>query len=225
MEREFTMTTQIRMLNAEDIPLLQAMDTGIEGDYILRIAGNLMEGNNRLFGLFIDNSLVSFGGYSIFANHYAMLGRLRSDRRFMKNGYATQLMRHIRDAAFQLPQVQWVGANTQEDNDSACRVLEKIDFRPLTTLHGALTEDVEALTEGEAAWTELTDMNQKRNWLTHTYIQRNLIFPYECYYLFPSSPVLFPDAVLNEWNMYENSDQTRIVITKKDRKKHHYLHV
>src|SRR5699024_2111437 len=94
-----------------------------------------------------------------------------------------------------------------------------------TTLHGALTEDVEALTEGEAAWTELTDMNQKRNWLTHTYIQRNLIFPYECYYLFPSSPVLFPDAVLNEWNMYENSDQTRIVITKKDRKKHHYLHV
>lgn len=219
------MTTQIRMLNAEDIPLLQAMDTGIEGDYILRIAGNLMEGNNRLFGLFIDNSLVSFGGYSIFANHYAMLGRLRSDRRFMKNGYATELMRHIRDAAFRIPHIQWAGANTQENNLSARKVLEKINFHPLTTLHGALTDDVSVLEKDASPWMEITDLIKKHEWLARTYIANELIFPYECYYLFPSSQDLFTDDIVNEWNFYENSDQTRFVITKNDRKKHHYLHI
>ena len=39
-----------------------------------------MQGENRLFGLFVENKLVSLGGFSIFANEYAMLGRLRSDR-------------------------------------------------------------------------------------------------------------------------------------------------
>src|SRR5699024_11097771 len=140
------------MLHMEDIPLLQNMETGIENDYILRIAGNLMEGNNRLFGLFANKQLVSFGGYSLFANHYAMLGRLRSDRRFKKNGYATQLMRYMRDAAFRLPQVEWVGANTQEDNLSARRVMEKIGSQPYTTLHGALTDDVRTFKQGSTPW-------------------------------------------------------------------------
>src|SRR5699024_3275652 len=142
MEREFTMTTQIRMLNAEDIPLLQAMDTGIEGDYILRIAGNLMEGNNRLFGLFIDNSLVSFGCYSIFDIHYSMHVHSRSDYRFMTNRSATESMSHIRNAAFRIPHIQWAGANTQEYNLSARRVLGQIKFRPWTRINGALTDDV-----------------------------------------------------------------------------------
>lgn len=219
------MSIHIRMLNVEDIPLLQKVETGIENDYILRIAEQLMEGANRLFGLFSGGQLVSFGGYSIFANHYAMLGRLRSDQRFKKHGYATQLMRFMRDAAFNLPYVKWVGANTQEGNLSARRVMEKIDLQPYTTLHGALTDNVSALEKGASHWSEITDIKRKREWLLHTYVRSELIFPYECYYPFPSSMALFPDETIRDWNFYENNDQSRFLITKRDRKKHHYLQI
>lgn len=219
------MTIHIRMLNTEDIPLLESMHTGIEHDYILRIAGNLMAGANRLFGLFADETLVSFGGYTIFADHYAMLGRLRSDRRYTQNGYATRLMYYIRDAAFQIPQIQWAGANTQEGNFSARRVLEKINFHSYTTLHGALTDNVRELAKEASPWQEVTDNNRKREWLLHTYVNNDMVFAYGCYYLFPSSPDLFQDDVLNDWHFYENNDHTRFIITKKDRKKHHYLHI
>src|SRR5699024_6857734 len=119
----------------------------------------------------------------------------------------------------------WVGANTQENNLSARRVLEKINFHPHTTLHGALTDNVSALEEDASPWTEITDLSRKREWLTHTYIENKLVFPYEWYYLFPSSPALFPDEVISKWHSYENNSQTRYVITKKDRKKHHYIHI
>src|SRR5699024_1899379 len=143
----------------------------------------------------------------------------------MKNGYATQLMRYMQDAAFDLPQVQWVGANTQENNLSARRVMEKINLSAHTILHGATTDDVTLLAKGAPPWQKITDIQRKREWLLHTYVENEWIFPYECYYLFPSSPALFPDDVIHEWNFYENPDHTRFVLTKKDRKKHHYLHI
>src|SRR5699024_1494258 len=126
---------------------------------------------------------------------------------------------------FQLPQINWVGANTQEENLSARRVMEKIHLEPHTTLHGALTSDVSALEEGASRWIKLTDINRKREWLLQTYVEHAILFPYHCYYLFPSSMDLFPDEVMSEWNFYENNAHSRFVITKKDRKKHHYLHI
>lgn len=219
------MTIHIRMLHVKDMPLLQVMDTGIEDDYVLRIADSLMQGDNRLFGLFVDDTLVSLVGYSIFANRYAMLGRLRSDQRYMKKGYATKLMGYARDAAFQIPGIEWVGANTQEDNPSARRVMEKIHLAPLTMLHGATTSDVSSLAKEASPWKQIIDINRKQTWLMHTYVKKELIFPYECFYLFPSSAALFPDEVINEWNFYENNDQTRFVITKTDQKKHLYLQI
>lgn len=133
------MTIHIRKLHKEDIPLLHTMRTGFEHDYILPIAAELMEGDNRLFGLFVDDTLASFAGCSIFAGRYAMLGRLRSDRRFQSNGYATQLMRHMRDLAFQLPEITWVGGYTQENNFSGKRVMEKVDLQPLAVRYGAIS--------------------------------------------------------------------------------------
>lgn len=72
----------IRALTKEDLPSLQAMETGIEDDYVIRVFERISTGNNKLFGLFSNDQLVSVGGLTVFAKQYAMLGRMRSDLRF-----------------------------------------------------------------------------------------------------------------------------------------------
>ncbi|WP_164669333.1 GNAT family N-acetyltransferase [Virgibacillus doumboii] len=219
------MNTSIRMLHSNDYPHLEAMDTGIEDDYVKRVFNRLATGNNFLYGLFLDNGqMVSIGGISIYAGHYAMLGRLRSDRRFAGKGYSTMLMEYMMNEAFQMSGVQWVGANTQENNTSARRVIEKVGLSPYTMMHGAITKDTSALESGAKPWNPITDLERKKDWIDEMYIKPSSVFPYECYYTFPSSKELFQEHDLEEWSFYENDAQTRVLITKTDRKKHHYLH-
>lgn len=218
------MNKTIRILNENDYPFYEEMDTGIEFDYVGRIFDRLAAGNNRLYGLFLDDQLVSVGGYSIYAKSYAMLGRLRSDCRFLGNGFSTVVMSHVLNEVLKLDGIQWVGANTQEHNMSAQRVLEKIGLTPRITLHGALIKDTSAIESGAELWTPVTDLERKKEWVSQAYIQTGAIFPYECYYPFPGSANLFQEDDLKQWSFFENADKTRFVITKYDQKKHHYLH-
>jgi RimJ/RimL family protein N-acetyltransferase len=218
------MSKTIRMLNLNDYPHFDKMDTGIEFDYIANIFEHLVTGNNRLYGLFIDGQMVSMSGYSIYADRYAMLGRLRSDRRFAGRGNATELVDYVLNEAFKINNIYWAGANTQEDNLPAQRVLEKIDLIPYTKLHGALTSNVSALESGARSWRPVTDIKRKQEWVDELYIQTGSVFPYECFYPLPASAELFRENDLKQWSFFENESQTRFLITKYDQKKYHFLH-
>ncbi|PAV28065.1 GNAT family N-acetyltransferase [Virgibacillus profundi] len=217
-------TTMIRTLNLNDFSNLESMETGIEDDYVKRIFNRLITGNNRLYGLFSDGQLVSYGGFTIYAKRYAMLGRLRSDRRYRGRNFATTLMSHIMHEAFKLNGIQWVGANTQEDNLATRRILEKLGMKQESVLHGALTKDTKALESGAKPWNKIYDLKRKKDWINEVYVKKTAVFPYECYYPLPASKELFPEDHLLEWSFYENDARTRFLITKKDQKKHHYLH-
>ncbi|SDI41461.1 Acetyltransferase (GNAT) family protein [Natribacillus halophilus] len=215
----------IRQLHLEDLPRFEKMDTGIEDDYILAIFDRLVTGNHRLYGLFVDDQLVSTGGYTVFANRYAMLGRLRSDRSIQGQNLSTKLMTFVIDKALEHPHIQWVGANTQEHNTPARRVLDKLNLPSQATLFNATTSNVTSLESDSEPWQPIHDLKRKREWVEKTYIQSSAVFPLECYYPFPASEALFTDEHLQNWSFYENHDQTRFFIAKTDQKKYHYLHV
>lgn len=215
----------IKTLKLEDYPYLEAMQTGIEDDYVKRIFERLVTtDNNRLFGLFLGEQLASVCGYTIFAGSYAMIGRIRSDIRFRGMDLATKLTAHVLDAAFQLPHIQWVGANTQEENTPARRVLEKLGLHEHSPLFGATAQKVPTCELDAPIWDEIKDIEQKRQWLDRLYIEPGAVFPYECYYLFPASEALFADGIYTEWQFFENHARNRVLILKKDFKKHSYLH-
>ncbi|WP_174616058.1 GNAT family N-acetyltransferase [Virgibacillus ihumii] len=218
------MSYAIRVLQGDDLQLLKDMDTGIENDYVIRVFDRLTQKPNRLYGLFLDENLVSVGGISIYAGSYAMLGRIRTDRRYKKKGLASEIMSYMKDEAFRDERIQWVGANTQEENLPARRVMKKIGLTKHTMLYGALTKDTSMLESGAVPWKPITDLERKKKWLDHTFIQPGNVFPYECYYPFPATVELFQDSELHMWTFYENADASRFLITKPDQKKHHYLH-
>lgn len=219
------MTKKIRMLSDDDIQYLEAMDTGIEDDYVYRIFQRLTSDSHRLYGLFIDDKMVSMAGYTIFAKRYAMLGRLRSDRRFRGRNLSTELIAHIKDEAFQENEINWVGANTQKENLPARRIVEKLGFTPYPPLHSAINNDVSQFELSEQPWTRVNCLERKKDLLEQTYVKTKALFPYECYYSFPASADLFQEDKLKQWNFYENEARNRFLITKYDQKKHHYLHV
>ncbi|GAA0594873.1 hypothetical protein GCM10009001_08750 [Virgibacillus siamensis] len=218
------MSYAIRILQANDIQLLKDMDTGIENDYVIRVFDRLTQWPNRMFGLFLDGRLVSVGGISIYAGSYAMLGRIRTDRRYKGKGFASEIMSCMKDEAFRDEKIQWVGANTQEENLPARRVMKKIGLNEYTMLYGTLTKDTSMLESGAMPWKQITNLEQKKKWLHQTFIQPGNVFPYECYYPFPATANLFQDSELHTWTFYENADASRFLITKPDQKKHHYLH-
>lgn len=218
------MEKSIRQLNLEDLHYLKKMKTGIEDDYILRVYNRIASGSSRLYGLFQEGQLASIGGYTIFVGQYAMLGRMRSDLRYRGNNLSTQLMAHIMEEAFALPAVQWVGANTQQDNGSARRVMDKLGLAEVSTLYSAISLDVAPLETGGAVWQAVSELSQKKEWINRLYIKTGAVFPYECYYAFPASQALFADAELAQWSFFENPDKSRVLIAKKDYKGNHFLH-
>jgi len=218
------MSIFIRKLNKEDFSNVLTMQTGIEDDYILPIFSELIIEPNVLYGLFLNRQLVSFAGYTIFANQYAMLGRLRSDLRYRGKGFATRLMSYVVEETQKVQDIKWIGANTQENNLTARRVLEKIGLHPYPKKYGAITQHVENLVTGSKPWTPIHDIQRKREWINKVYVRNSEIFPYECYYLFPATDQLFNDNQLNQWSFYENDHKTRFLITKQDQKGDLYLH-
>lgn len=218
------MEKSIRQLHLDDLQLLEAMQTGIEDDYILRVYNRISSGSSRMYGLFMGGHLASIGGYTIFAKQYIMLGRMRSDLRFRGKNLSTQLMAYIMEQAFKLPGIQWVGANTQLDNTSARRVMDKLGLAEVSTLYSAVSPTAASLGTGGTIWEEVTALPQKRAWIEQLYIKTGAVFPYECYYTFPASDELFADAKLAQWSFFENREKNRVLITKKDYKREYYLH-
>ncbi|MUV36389.1 hypothetical protein JNUCC1_00191 [Lentibacillus sp. JNUCC-1] len=219
------MTQYIRTLNEKDYSHIANMQTGINDDYVLRVFPELLERGDTIYGLFADDQLACIGGFSVIAGSYAMLGRLRSDTRFRGYGYATTLMKYITTEAFKNPRINWVGANTEENNLPARRVLEKIGLTPIISLYGATTKEPGLLKGKCDIWTKIDDTNRKQAWLESVFTQPKTVFPYECYYPLPATPHLFEPDTIKDWVFYENAAQTRMVILKPDRKKHQYLHV
>ena len=76
------MKITIRQLQQDDLNHVKSMETGIVDDYLIRVYHRVSKDASRLYGLFVDNHLASIGGYTIFEEHYIMLGRMRSDLRF-----------------------------------------------------------------------------------------------------------------------------------------------
>ncbi|PKR78042.1 N-acetyltransferase [Halalkalibacillus sediminis] len=219
-------TIKIRQLNIDDESNLASMDTGIEDDYVVRIFQRLIEHQEHaLYGLFIDEQIVAVAGYSVFAEQYAMLGRWRSDRRYYGKGHATRLIQHTIDEVEKLPGIHWVGANTQVNNHPALRVLEKVQLPPLKKLHASTLMNPDDIARNpEAKWTQVKTLKEKRAWIKHVAGDQSTIFPYECYYPFPSSDTLFTDEKLEEWYFFENSSRNRVLIVSEDQKKYHYAH-
>lgn len=201
------------------------MDTGIIDDYVIQVFERLSTGPNRIYGLFVDEQLVSIAGYSIFANRYVMLGRLRSDRRYRGKNYATKIMKYIRDIAFQLPNITWVGGNTQEDNLAARRVLTNIGLIEQETLYPAITKEIDMFIHGNKKWHSIEKSNDKVNLLKDTYLHNRRVFSLECYYPFPATNTLFTNSEINNWNVYKSHQHSYPLVTKKDIKKDIFLQV
>ncbi|SDO44154.1 GNAT family N-acetyltransferase [Alkalicoccus daliensis] len=219
------MDKYIRRLTEDDYSLFQAMDTGIEDDYISHFFHRFIHSGDRIYGMFVEEQLAVMAGYSIYAENYAMLGRLRSDRRFQGKSLATELMTYVKQEALKEEKVHWVGGNTEEKNIPARRVLEKAGLAPRITQYAAVAAEVGMLESGAAPWQEITSPARKREWLESTYVKEGSLFPYQCYYPFPATAALFEEKELASWKMYENPGGTKFVLAKHDQKRTHYLHV
>lgn len=223
------METTIRPLTSEDLSLYKKMNTGIKEDYLLSIWNSLTTGeNNFLFGLFADNQLAAVAGYTLFVDRYAMLGRLRSDRRFRGNSLGTLILKHAIQEALKHPSIQWIGANTEQHNYPTRKILEKLGLPHVITLYGALTQDLNHLIEVKEKWRKLTTYEEKLDWIRKTYLNPDFpkdIFPFETHYPFPAAPSLFSKELLDNWMFYENEDRTRYFILWSEYKGTHYLNV
>ncbi|AOM83471.1 GNAT family N-acetyltransferase [Salisediminibacterium beveridgei] len=215
----------MRQLHVEDLDVYQSMETGIEDDYIARFFERISSGNNRLFGLFEGEDLIATAGYTLFAGRYAMLGRLRASQAIRGKNIGTDVLTRVLELAKQDPAVDWIGANTEEYNGPAMRVLEKIQAYPILPQHAAVAKDVSGLGEKGPEWQEVTDLEVKRSWLNETYIRTQQPFPLQCYYPFPATESLFDEESLQEWRFFENADRSRYMILKKDMKRYHYTQV
>lgn len=223
------MTKVIRPLSKSDYRLYKFMQTGLEEDYMLDIFPALTDGESRLFGLFIDEQLVSTAGYTIFANHFVMLGRLRSDTRFRGKSYGTEILEYVKNRALDIPDIEFVGANTEAYNTPAQKVLQKIKLPLLTTLYAAQTQDLSSLsTDRIESWVKVEDLGRKKEWISRTYLNDDFpetIFPFGAYYPFPASDSLFKEDFLKTLNFYENESQSRYLILDEEDKGGNYLYL
>ena len=222
------MSVSFRQLTAVDFDLYKNMETGLEDDYMLKVFDRLTTKGNALFGLFEDETLVAVAGYTLFAGEFAMLGRLRSDKRHRQNGYGTKITEYILNEARQTPSVKWIGANTELHNKPAQKVLEKIGLPHVITFYAAQASTLTPLMTGDTEWTIVDNRHEKRQWIEETYLNPSFeksVFPYEAYYPFPARPSLFSDEKLDEMDCYINPDGTRVLFMWREVKGTEYLHV
>ncbi|MBH0230964.1 GNAT family N-acetyltransferase [Halobacillus yeomjeoni] len=219
----------VKPLSYDHLSLLKDMDTGIQDDYIIRVFERLISSeSDRLFGLFDDQRMYSIAGYSLFGGgKFAMIGRLRTDRRFFNRGYSTIVLDHVMNQLQTSPEISWIGANTHVDNDSARRVLEKIGLHQHHVLHYLILNQPEQLidhTKGKV-WNKITNPSTKKE-LLHSLPQvQDRMFPYEAYYPLPLDQELFTEDYLNQTTFYQNHEGSRFVMVKNDTKKYTYSHV
>ncbi|TCT18800.1 FR47-like protein [Melghiribacillus thermohalophilus] len=220
---------QIKKLTLDDYEAFKKMDTGIDDDYVTRIFPDLVKHKHQgVYGLFHQGQMVSIAGYSIFGEHFAVLGRLRSDRRFLSKGYATRLVEHILGELEQMPQMKWVGANTQVPNWSARRVLEKLGLEETVTFYSAVLKERDQLQGLDGnLWIPVESTEEKRKLFSTLSSRENQLgmFPYECYYPLPFHEALFSDEYLAESIVFRKEDGSRFFVMKEDQKGNVYAHL
>ncbi|MCA1021364.1 GNAT family N-acetyltransferase [Halobacillus litoralis] len=219
----------VKTLTIGDLNSLKAMETGIEDDYVVRIFDRLVTSkSHRLFGLFQDDRMLSVAGYSLFGRkQFAMMGRLRSDQRFIGKGHATYLLTAVINDLKASSHVRWLGANTHIGNLPARRVLAKIGLEQGPVNHYLTLKRPDFLTghtKGRV-WTAVNTLREKRHLLNSLKTNALGTFPYECYYPFPYDDAFFTNDYLEDSSFYISPDHQRFVIIKNDTKKHDYSHV
>ncbi|WP_027956361.1 GNAT family N-acetyltransferase [Halobacillus kuroshimensis] len=220
---------QVKTLTVDDIYSLQAMETGIEDDYVVRIFERLVTSeDHRLFGLFHDKQMLSVAGYSLFGRkQFAMLGRLRSDQRYLAKGHATYLLSAIINELNTSSGIRWLGANTHIGNLPARRVLGKLGLDQGPVSHYLTLKRPDFLTghtKGRV-WRPVHTLEEKRKLLQAVKSNALGTFPYECYYPFPYDEAFFTDQYLGDSSFYISPDHQRFIIIKNDTKKYDYSHV
>ncbi len=217
----------IRKLDRKDLDNLKQMDTGIEDDYVIRIFPRLIESKeHEIFGLFQEGTLMSVAGYTTFADKFAMLGRMRSDRRYTGKGYSTEVMTHIAERLSKDPDIEWIGANTQTHNYPAQRVIERSGMRPGPVHYYAILKS-KAVYPGATGpiWNRINELHEKRKLLSRLTSNALEVFPYECYYPLPFDKNLFTDDYLDECTFYVSPSEDRFVIFRNDQKGSLHTHV
>lgn len=223
MEQHLT----LKKLHMADYPVVKNMKTTVEDDYVLHIYEDLTTSNEHaVYGLFEGETLVAIAGYSIFASHFAMLGRLRTNKDYLGQGYAAEVLKKVQEEARQIPGIKWIGANTNLSNLPARRAIEKSGMEPVTTIHSNIIRDKDKLqaTKGNA-WKKVDSREEKRQLLSDLKNNALGVFPYECYYPFPLKSHDLSDEYLDASAFYINHDQTRFVSIKEDQKRDWYAHV
>ncbi|MDL4839317.1 GNAT family N-acetyltransferase [Aquibacillus rhizosphaerae] len=219
---------QLRELTLEDQDIVRMMQTNIDDDYVLNIFPDLVQSNsNSVYGLFDDDHLLAIAGSSFFPGGYAMLGRLRSDKRYLSKGNATKILAYIKSELEKDPSITWVGANTNMENIPARRVLEKIGLQQVTRLHSLYLID-ETLLNGTkgSVWQAVETIEEKRRLLQSLKQENALgVYPYECYYPFPFSDNLLTDEHLNDSAFFQNQSKDRFLVIKKDQKRDWFAQV
>ncbi len=220
---------EIRKLTAVDIEALENMETGINDDYVVRIFPRIAEAqSHELFGLFENGSMVVIAGVTYFENRYAVLGRLRTDRRHLQKGYATMLLHAITEKLAKNEDIQWIGAATNTNNPAAVKVLQKLGLHLYSAFHSVTINPASAsfLTgDGTAAWEEVIELKEKRYILEHLPPEQNelQLFPYECYYPLPYEPQHLSDEYLAKCLFYKKD--SRFAVIMPDEKAEPYFQV
>lgn len=219
---------QIRRLSLTDNEAVQNMDTAIENDYVKRIFSTLVE-SDLLYGAFEGKHLVALAGSTLFARHYAVLGRLRTDQRYRGKGFSTQLLQVMLQEIDQLPEVHWIGLATQEDNIAVQKISRRIGLEQLSTFHSCILneEGMHALKKekdhGTENWIEVSCSKDKRDLIRLSISEQNElnIFPYSCYYPLPYHENLLDDQYLEKCQLWKK--EKRFVCLMADEKGDSYF--
>lgn len=217
-----------RQLTINDYNLVKQMQTEMQDDYVLHIFPYLVQSETQaLFGCFVNNRLASIAGYTLLPGGYAMLGRLRSDRRFLKKGHATTLLAYMMDILMCDTNVHWIGANTNVHNGSAIRVLEKLGLDEITSLYSfpVKSNAVVKGTDGDI-WMKITSIPEKRALLKRLKQDNALkVYPFECYYPLPYTDALITNEELKQSTFYLNPTNDRFLVIKNDQKREWFAQI
>lgn len=218
---------KIKQLTGEDFELYQNMETGLEDDYMLRAFERLTTPpEHYLYGLIKDNQLVTIAGFSMFPGGYAMLGRLRSDKRFRGSGHATYLIEQLIDLLKKSSDINWFGGYTNINNLPARQILKKLGIPKLKKYYSfpLVEPDLLEATRGNI-WSSISEITEKRQVLEQLSKDVLTIYPLECYYPFPYRQELITDQKLAETRFYHNDRENRWLLISDDIKGAAYAQV
>lgn len=222
-----------RQLASADYPAFLAMQTGISHDYITDIFPEAVN-HEATYGIFVDNQLIAMGAITRLADHYAILGRVRTDDRYRRQGVSTACLQELTHITAADPTIQWIGLATEVDNHSMRRVAEKLPFAFLgayqsCSLSQAVMSDVlQAMTDHDDTkqhWQRITDTTQKHHLLTRLKSEtRDLpLFPYDCYYPLPYEADVWHGNYLESVIFYKNKIDSNVAMATEDGKGWPYL--